>query len=306
MFSVQETSLKGNVIPELYIPLWWESGTVINASSTIQNLSRLKKGINVAANSSTSEVQLHTLNPNWSADTDYALEVSCSVSTASNTGTIALYDFTSDTEVPGSRITTAATMVRPLRSGKFKLTPGHAYGVTLTSSNSSYSVYVTDASLLVFPPSGGAEVAGVIDLSIGSIAPSLSEVYIPLWISSVSPSTRNSNVNGFVQKGTTTTVDVNTGSAAGLLQISTEWGRRVQFALEAVVNLSTVGTGFVSLWDITDNKEIAQISTTSTVSKQLRSVAFNLIPGHVYGLSIKNGSGTVVMNLTRARLVAFA
>lgn len=133
--------------PELYIPLWFYSGGTASESSN-SNVSSGYVFIDKASNTPTTGTGsgriLHTLG-NWSATQQFAFEIALSAGGTINAG---LYDLTSNTLISYVS-TTSATMV-VLRTGKFTLTPGHQYGITLWGT-SGVQFNATDASLIVFP-----------------------------------------------------------------------------------------------------------------------------------------------------------
>jgi hypothetical protein len=133
--------------PEYYIPLWWYSGGVTTTAPGQNNY--IAKGSNTGGTTATgSQNKLHTLSPNWSANTNFAFEAAMYATNPSNS-TAQLYDITASYLVSGSQITATTGNTTVVRSGKFTLTPGHAYGVMIY--NGSYQMYLTDASLIVFP-----------------------------------------------------------------------------------------------------------------------------------------------------------
>lgn len=151
--DVAQTSIvKGATsAPEIYIPLWWYSGsTVINPASSSGSLF-LPKGSTSAAGPTATSAKLHTLNANWSNTMNYALEAALSTANGGISVNIALWDFTTGSIVTDSQLSTLAMQNTVVRSGKFTLIPGHIYGVTIWNVNTSNNIAVTDASLIVFP-----------------------------------------------------------------------------------------------------------------------------------------------------------
>jgi hypothetical protein len=136
----------GTTPPEIYIPLWWYSGAVVS-TNTNQSTNLVGKGL--TSLTSSSNKNLHTLNSNWSSTQKYAFEATLYASS----GAICwaqLWDITSNAAVSASQISTSNTTATVIRSGQFTLTPGHIYGINLYTGNSA-NVYLTDASLIVFP-----------------------------------------------------------------------------------------------------------------------------------------------------------
>jgi hypothetical protein len=136
-------------ITELYIPLWVYSNSGGNATGNFAGSLFLVKG-GTNGPFSNSGAKLHTLNANWSPTQKFALEVSIYSSNSAGTAYAELWDMTSNSGLVASQISTTSTTATLLRSGQFTLTPGHAYGVTLWNSSSSYSTYITKAHLIAF------------------------------------------------------------------------------------------------------------------------------------------------------------
>jgi hypothetical protein len=149
-YDLAQTSLakSGSSIVEEYIPLWMADGTSAGASGyTTSGQIFLSDGSQFSA-SATSNVKLHTLNAAWSATTKFALE--CTIEASSpNTAFFSLWDFTANTIVSASQVSTTSTTYNVVRSSQFALIPGHVYGVTGWASVSSM-LNITDASLIVF------------------------------------------------------------------------------------------------------------------------------------------------------------
>lgn len=135
--------------PEMYIPLWWYSGSSVNTSLTSSNTSifLMKASLGFGSTASTAS-KLHTLNSNWLTTQKFAFEASM-YGSASITAFASLYDITSGTVV--TSVSTNSSSFTIVRSGQFTLTPGHVYGVQFYSGTSGSFVYLTDASLIVFP-----------------------------------------------------------------------------------------------------------------------------------------------------------
>lgn len=151
--DVQNQSLinpqgSGSSVPEIYIPLWWYSGSLVATQATsITNTCLLAKGSTSYAPSSYVQTHLHTLNSSWSRFNKYAFEVT--IYNSSYVSQADLWDITSDAIVLTSQVVNDNTVARVVRSGIFTLTPGHVYGVAMCSGGGV--TYITDASLIVFP-----------------------------------------------------------------------------------------------------------------------------------------------------------
>lgn len=135
------------VVAAHYLPLAGGSATSTSTSSgvtfvTIGGGSTGTKGANTI---------LHTLD-NWNPSTLFALEAAMYV-TGGATAFAALYDMTSNAVVAGSQISTTSSTITIFRSAKFALTPGHAYGVTLWTSNSANQASIAAEWLVAFPSS---------------------------------------------------------------------------------------------------------------------------------------------------------
>lgn len=146
----------GSGMMESKIPIWWSDGTnvpVNNASGdTIAGSYLLMDGsLNLASSTTTNGAGLFTLSSNWLSNTQYALEYTIWTNTNSNTAYAELWDITSGSAVTTSQVSTTSTSATIVRSGKMSLILGHSYGVTIYVSISADSVYMTDASLIVFP-----------------------------------------------------------------------------------------------------------------------------------------------------------
>lgn len=138
--------------PEMYIPLWFYSGSYAgsgNASASSSNL--ISKNSTGITTSSSTGAKLHTLNSNWYPQQQFAFEASLQIGNASYSAYAGLWDTTSGSLVSSSQISTNNTTFSLVRSGRFTLIPGHVYGITLWTGNASYSAIMTDASLIVFP-----------------------------------------------------------------------------------------------------------------------------------------------------------
>lgn len=152
--DVAQTSLissGGTKPPEMYIPLWWYSGsystytgaTVIGSVNLQKGSTSGSKGYNVD-----SSTKLITLISSWPSTLNFALEATL-YGGASQTVTAYLWDYTTNTTVSGSGLSTTATTATVIRSSQFTLVPGRTYGVTF--NNTGGAAYITDASLIVFP-----------------------------------------------------------------------------------------------------------------------------------------------------------
>jgi Flp pilus assembly protein TadG len=117
-----------------------------------QNTNPILKGsTSTGVTFTASNAKLHTLNATWNPNNKYAFEASLQV-TSPYTVYANLYDITAGAAVSGSQISTTSTTFTVVRSGQFTLIPGHQYGISLWSnSGSGTMVYLTDASLIVFP-----------------------------------------------------------------------------------------------------------------------------------------------------------
>jgi hypothetical protein len=133
----------GSGATEIYIPLWMSDGTVVNNNqSTAPGVTWLLDGNNAGAN------KLHTLSAKWPATQAFAFEITM----YSGSGVVyaGLWDWTTNSLVSASQVSTTNTSATVIRSGKFMLIPGHQYGVTVWSGGAWYG-YLSDASLVVFP-----------------------------------------------------------------------------------------------------------------------------------------------------------
>jgi hypothetical protein len=137
--------------PEIYIPLWWYSGSYssMSAGSASAGSQFVRRS---TTTTNTTQNPLHTLNTNWGANTKYAFEAAIQTTSSSVTAYAALWDVTSNSLVSASQIsTTSYGIFSVVRSGQFTLTPGHSYAITLWASVGGTYTYLTDASLIVFP-----------------------------------------------------------------------------------------------------------------------------------------------------------
>lgn len=149
-YTASQTSLvkSPSSMTEMYIPLWvYSSGT---SSTTSVSVVYLQKGTTTAATGVTSAVNLHTLNSSWPSTQKFAFEAALYSSSASGTAYVTLRDMTANGPVVSSQLSTTSTTSNVLRSSQFTLTPGHVYGVTISSSSASYAAYVSKAHLVAF------------------------------------------------------------------------------------------------------------------------------------------------------------
>jgi hypothetical protein len=156
LIDTTSLSLNGGVKSvEVYVPLWWASGSTGSNTQTTSAGS----GSSMIADGGTvtygptgyTPTQLFTLSSKSPFSTNFAFEATFNCGT-SNTGNVALWDITSNTIVSGSQVSlsnvTAKTIVR---SGTFTLIPSHVYGVTIWQTSQTATTYVCDASLIIFP-----------------------------------------------------------------------------------------------------------------------------------------------------------
>lgn len=138
-------------VPELQFMLWWYSGGYYNQGTsayTSAGEAFISKG---STSPATSPSSLIVLDSTLASDTLFAFEVGIQDADAGN---VALWDITASAVVAGSEISWSAELnyIHVLRSGQFALTPGHSYGITAWNpSGTSYFIWATDASLIVFP-----------------------------------------------------------------------------------------------------------------------------------------------------------
>jgi hypothetical protein len=133
-------------ITEIYIPLWvYSSGT---AGTTASGYAQ--KGSTTITSTATNATTLHTLNTSWFQSQKFALEGSIYISNSAGTAYLQLVDLTTSSGVPNATISTTSTTATLLRSGTFTLTPGHKYGLQLSSNVGSYTAYLTKAHLIAF------------------------------------------------------------------------------------------------------------------------------------------------------------
>lgn len=140
-----------NGMTELYIPLWVYSSGTVSTTLTASTFNMLTKGSTSVTSGSTvptsNAVKLHSLSSNWSTSQKFALEVSIYISSAASVG-VQLVDITAGSSVIGASVASTSTTATLLRSGQFTLIPGHQYGVTLYTTNASYTAYLTKAHLV--------------------------------------------------------------------------------------------------------------------------------------------------------------
>lgn len=289
--------------PELYYPIWIYSGGAAGVSNggTTYYLQKGSTSVNSNAN------PLFTISANAKPNQKYAIEATVWGSTTSSPSpSLGLWDVTANTWVTTTLISSSSTSATVLRSAQITLTPGHSYALAPFSGTTSNTVYVTDASLIVFPSSPLVSPS----LSAVSLAnPSgntLKEAYYPLWVYSsgtVANSYSSAGVN-FIAKGTASIVSGTSGSNTTLCTLSTSWKSNQKFAFEASLYGSNGNNTYASLYDITTGTTVgAAISTTATTATLIRSSSFTLNAGHKYGITTWiASSGTAY--LTKAHLVA--
>jgi hypothetical protein len=138
----------GSAPPEIYIPLWWYSGSKTQSTATSSGTAWIARGRSTTVSTANQGV-LHYLSSSWPASTKFALEAAI-WTFGGTTSYFALYDVTSSTIVPSSQISTTSTTATVTRSAQFTLTPGHSYAITAWNTGAQ-TAYITDASLIVFP-----------------------------------------------------------------------------------------------------------------------------------------------------------
>lgn len=297
--------------PELYQELWWYSGgnTAIGNAGSAGNAIQKGSGSSLPSFSS-SQTHLFTLGSNWNVSQQCAFEATLWTSGA-YTCNAELWDITAGSVVSGSAISTTSTSAIVVRSGKFTLIPSHSYGITYWSvTGSGTTVYLTDASLIVFPPAGSTAP----NLSSISLAnPSgntLKDVYIPLWVyssASGASSATTDTSNNYVSKGSNGSAS-SSSSASKLYNHSANWNPNQRFAFECSIYSGASGyTASAELWDMTGTPtKVAgsTVSVTSNAATLIRSGQFTLVPGHSYGVVIWSSTTSYNANLTKAHLVA--
>lgn len=301
------------VFPELYYPLWWYSGLVSSPNNTsTQGTVFISKGSTSSTSSySSSSALLCTINSNWSTSVKYAFEAAIRCSSSSGTAYAALFDITAGSIVSTSQISTTSTTSTVIRSSSFTLIPSHSYAITTWSSVSSYSVLITDASLIIFPqaPLTSPSVSNISLANAGGNT--LKEAYIPLWMMS-STSVSFSNVaytNSYMLRKGSSTSGLQS-QASYLYSPGSRWPTSTKFAFEASIyeSVSSGYTAHFTLYDISANAPVlgSEISTTSSTSTLIRSGTFTLIPNHVYGIQGYNVTNSYTANINKAHLVALA
>lgn len=143
----------GSGIAEAKIPLWWADGTYWAQAQSNPGQACLGDGsTNMYSPASSGPTCLIQIPSNTLTGTQFAFESTIEAYT-SNTSVLAeIWDMTSNTGVTASQISTTTTAFSVIRSGKFTLTLGHWYGVTLWDNPASgTNMYISDASLIVFP-----------------------------------------------------------------------------------------------------------------------------------------------------------
>jgi hypothetical protein len=148
LYTLSKTSLAKtpSSATELYIPLWVADGTYVQTTVNGPAFSCLTDGGTIGNPGSV----VFNLSPNWSASQQYALEVTLSHTGGTATAYAALWDNTSNSLVSASQIATNNTTLGVVRSGKFTLIPGHAYKVSVWTSDATQYAQIADAFLVVF------------------------------------------------------------------------------------------------------------------------------------------------------------
>lgn len=294
--------------PELYEELWWYSGATESTNATGPQTAGLQRGGPTSGLTGNPPFQLFGSTNSWKATQQFAFEATIYNSTSGGTTYAEMWDLTSNVAVLNSQISTTSNTAVVVRSSEFTLTQGHNYGVTWWSSNSADTAYITDASLIIFPPSPSVSPSLS---SIGLANPSgntLKEAYIPLWMYSSGGATDASASSGlsWLQKGSTGTTTTSSSSAIRLFTLSSNWSSSQKFAFESSLYTNVSNAAQAQLWDFTSSQAVlgSSVSTTSTTMTLIRSGLFTLVPSHVYGINAWNGSGTTF--ISKAYLVALA
>lgn len=148
------------------------------------------------------------------------------------------------------------------------------------------------------------------DVSQTSLAKSGSSVveeYIPLVFmdgTSNGSTTTSAGVN-FIADGLNG-IATSITSSTKLHTLNSNWNPSQQFAFEISIYVSSTGTAYAALWDMTSNAIVSssQISTTSSSATVIRSSKFTLIPSHSYGVTLWNPNAGY-SNISDASLIAF-
>lgn len=139
-------------IAEEKIVLWSADGTYTSGGNSSAGANFISDGSTSLANvTGASVARLHTLNSAWPSTQKFAFEATIWSSSTSGTGYAALWDMTTNAQVIGSQVSCATNTATVVRSGQFTLTPGHVYGVSIWIASPASTVYLSDASLIVFP-----------------------------------------------------------------------------------------------------------------------------------------------------------
>lgn len=150
-YTASQTSLvkSPSSMTEMYIPLWvYSSGNVSAGGTTTMYV---QKGTTNSENASTtlSTIKLHTLNSSWPSAQKFAFEASVWSSSGTLAAYVTLYDCTASALVSSSQISSTSTTATVIRSSQFTLTPGHVYGVAISSASTNSS-YMSKAHLVAF------------------------------------------------------------------------------------------------------------------------------------------------------------
>lgn len=140
----------GQKLAEAQIPLWvYSSGSVSTSSGNVALISKGSTSVTAPTSSATPANKLFTLSSSWSASQNFALEISAWMSNANvNSAYVYLWDITTNVQVSNINISSSVTTAALVRSGSFKLTPTHSYGVGITTANGNSSCNLTKAHLV--------------------------------------------------------------------------------------------------------------------------------------------------------------
>lgn len=142
----------GSGIAETKIPLWWADGTSSADNSVTAWLYLVDGSTSFTLSPPNISGVLHTLSSNWSQTQKYALEVTMWVGSSGATLTAGIFQNpTSNGGTMIGSVSTGATSATVLRSSQFTLTPSSPLGVAVQINNSGVELYISDASLIVFP-----------------------------------------------------------------------------------------------------------------------------------------------------------
>lgn len=140
------------------------------------------------------------------------------------------------------------------------------------------------------------------------LPPTIVEYPIPLWFADGTAQGDNSTTSGvhWIKDGSSGGMGISITSETKLHALNSNWASSQKFAFEATLYVSSSGTAYTALWDMTSNSIVSssQLSTTSATATVLRSGQFTLTLGHIYGVTLWNLSAGY-SNICDASLIVF-